>query len=262
MGDFATDCLKFIEDTSKRSKEAPASAQDISSLAALMLSMYHSLAPLKEYVAKIPQMEEDIKLIKEDVLELKNVVRHVVKNCNSLARHSYDYNVLIHAIPESDDESCDTLRKSAISLLSNSSAKPKSADIEVVHRLGKPKPGKARPVVVKFFNRNVKRRVITEFNYKTDEAKKIETDASAASKIRSQVTNHYPWRKLMNVDLLFTRFDAEEAMKVRHPDDDETVKPPLRKVPKGRDGLGRGWWHQGHNKRNANNKDSDSSAAS
>lgn len=249
--EFATNCMKFIEDTSKKPKDSPASAQDISALAALMLSMFNSLAPLRESVAQIPVIVNDIKVIKDDILELKDVVRSVVKNCNSMARHSYDYNVLVHALPEAEEESNDQLRKSVLSVLSNCSAKPRTSDIEVVHRLGKPKPDKSRPVVVKFFNRNIKRRVVTEFNARVNDSKKSAVNEEAASKIRSQVTNHYPWRKMLDVDSLFSIFD-EEAAKKRRTTEGEAVSPK-RKIPKG--GRGR-WWLRGSQKNNieANNE--------
>lgn len=211
---FVKACQSFIACNAGRKPTEPATIQDISSLVHLMQCMFTSFAPALAAAAKLQAVEEELQNTKSELNLLRGKIVDLAKNCNDQLRFSYDYNLLIHGVEEKDNETEDALRKSALSVLAGVATKPKSADIELIHRLGKMVPGKSRPILCRFINRAIKRRVVREFFAKTKLEKAGAASPDEANNIRSPVTNHSPFKKLINVD---------ELVGTDHPHSSKTV---------------------------------------
>lgn len=199
---FLQECQGFITRNAGRKPDEPSTVHDISSLVHLMKCMFSCFAPALEAATKLPQIVAELNERQEEVKVLRNTVKCLANNYNDLIRYSYDQNALIHGVAEGDNETPESLRKSVLSVLSASQFKPKASDLEDVHRLGTRKTDKIRPIVCKFVSRSFKRRVVGEFYRKRNTERAAASTPDAARSIRSPVTNHVPFGRFIDVDVL------------------------------------------------------------
>lgn len=197
---FVKACQTFIACTAGRKPSEPATIQDISSLVHLMQCMYTSFAPALAVAAKLHDVDDRLKHANDELNLLRGKVADMARSFNEQLRFSYDCNLLVHGVEEKEDESSDEVRKAALTVLASVPSKPKNADIELIHRLGKKLPGKTRPILCRFINRSMKRRVVSEFFSRTKQQKAEAASPDEANMIRSPVTNHLPFKKFINVD--------------------------------------------------------------
>lgn len=210
---FLQECQNYIVKNSGRQPKDPASVHDISSLVHLMKCMFACVAPILETIQKLPQVVTELNQTREELKELRRRVSTLAENYNDMLRFSYDKNALVHGIKEDDNETPESLRKSAMQVLSAAQTKPKASDLEYVRRLGPRKTGKTRPIVCRFINRSIKHRVVGDFYRKRKSDQAAAASPEAARLIRSPVTNHIPFKRLIEVgdDLstVYTKPDAE-----------------------------------------------------
>lgn len=199
---FLQECQAFISTNSGRKPNEPSTVQDISSLVHLMKCMFTCFAPALEAASKLPQLVAELKQTQEEVVHLRSLVTSLAGNYNDIVRYSYDQNALVHGVEESDGETPDSLRKSVMHVFGTVQAKLKASDLEDVHRLGARKAGKVRPIVCTFFSRSLKRRVVSAFYLKRKTERTAASSPDAARAIRSPVTNHIPFRRLIDLGSL------------------------------------------------------------
>lgn len=197
---FLQECQGFITSNSGRKADEPSTVQDISSIVHLMKCMFTCFAPALEAAAKLPQVMAELKERQEEVKVLRNTVQCLANNYNDLIRYSYDQNALIHGVAESADETPESLRKSVLAVLNASQSKPKASDLEDVHRLGTRKTDKIRPIVCRFVSRSLKRRIVGDFYRMRNTERSAARTPEAARSVRSQVTNHIPFKRLIDVE--------------------------------------------------------------
>lgn len=227
---FLHECQSFISNNAGRRPDEPSTVHDISSLVHLMKCMFACFAPALEAVTKLPQVMAELKETQEEVNVLRNTVKSMANNYNDLIRYSYDQNALIHGIAESDHETPELLCKSVLSVLSASQLKIKSGDIEEVHRLGTRSANKTRPIVCRFVNRSLKRRVVGEFYRKRKTEQAAASSPEAARAVRSPVTNHIPFKRFINVEDLHrsSKLPTEDIQAIERPNH----RSPTRKTSK------------------------------
>lgn len=203
---FLQECQGFIASNAGRKADEPSTVQDISSLVHLMKCMFACFAPALEAAAKLPQVMAELKERQEEVKVLRNTVKCLANNYNDLIRYSYDQNALIHGVAESADETPESLRKSVLAVLNASQSKPKASDLEDVHRLGARKADKIRPIVCKFVSRSLKRRIVGDFYRRRNNERSAAKTPEAARAVRSPVTNHIPFKRLIDVEDFYRPF--------------------------------------------------------
>lgn len=196
---FAQECQSFITKNAGRAPNEPATVQDISSLVHLMKCMFTCFAPAIEAATHVPQLVAELKQTREEVKVLRDKFTRLSTSYNDAIRYSYDYNALVHGVAECDNESPESLCKSVLHVIGRTSAKPKASDLVDVHRLGTRQPGKTRPIVCRFLNRSLKHRVVGEFYRKRKADQAAAGNPEAARSIRSPVTNHLPFKRLIDI---------------------------------------------------------------
>lgn len=211
---FVKACQSFIACNAGRKPSEPATIQDISALVHLMQCMYTSFAPTLAVAAKLQDVDDKLVRTTDELNKLRGKVVDLARSYNEQLRFSYDCNLLVHGIEEKEDESPDEVRKAALAVLASVPSKPKSTEIELVHRLGKKQPGKTRPILCRFLNRSTKRRVVGDFFARTKQEKAAAASPDEAKKIRSPVTNHLPFNKFINVDDVVVDENAPDPAKL------------------------------------------------
>lgn len=215
---FLQECQSFISTNSGRKPNEPSTVQDISSLVHLMKCMFTCFAPALEAASKLPQLAAELKQTQEEVVQLRSLVTSFAGNYNDIVRYSYDQNALVHGIEESDGETPDSLRRSVMQVFGTVQAKIKASDLENVHRLGARKAGKVRPLVCTFYSRSLKRRVVSAFYLKRKTEQTAASSPDAARTIRSPVTNHIPFKRLIDLGNLLPNGKSTAS----------EIKPPER----------------------------------
>lgn len=213
---FLLECQNFIAKNSGRQPNEPSTVQDISSLVHLMKCMFTCFAPALEAAQKLPQLMAEINQTRAEVNLLREKFAVLAGNYNDMLRYSYDQNALVHGVQEDDNETPESLRKAVLQVLSVVQTRPKANDLENVHRLGVRKAGKIRPIVCRFVNRSIKRRVVGEFYRKRKSEQAAAGSAEAARLIRSPVTNHVPFKRLLDVDCMFSADDPKADKEPAH----------------------------------------------
>lgn len=131
--------------------------------------------------ASVAESKSDMdRKVQRNKEELGDLIQTLEEKCNALERHSRAYNLRIIGVPEEPQENC--LEK-VIRIMDDLDFYESSAEIENTHRTGKKNPTRPRQIIIKFYSRPFRNRVLFA-------AKRMrEADSSFTAKIVEDFTH-------------------------------------------------------------------------
>ena len=128
-------------------------------LAELAESVQHMSDRFDEFERECKEKEKIITDLIDEVDTLRNRVETLENECDSQEQYSRRNCLLVHGLEENKDESTDDLVLSVFQEKMNIEFTDK--DMDRSHRIGKAKPGKKRPIIVKFVRYNDRKKVFS-----------------------------------------------------------------------------------------------------